>query len=161
MATIADLSTVPLMIIDDLGMRQLPRTAAEDLPELIMRRYERASTILTLNRTVDDWGKLLGATAAITALLDRVLQHAHVLTCGPRSWRTKLHTGPERTDPPYSPLTNLSAPAWWPVLRCRSMAGFELSTEHARAVKANAYVHRRGRQNEASLSPQDVLRSRV
>jgi DNA replication protein DnaC len=88
----AALSTVPLLIIDDLGMRKLPPTAAEDLLELIMRRYERASTILTSNRPVDDWGKLLGDTAAVTALLDRLLHHAHVLTCGPRSWRTKLHT---------------------------------------------------------------------
>ena len=42
-------------------------------------------------RRVDDWGKLLGDTAAVTALLDRLLHHAHVLKCGPRSWRTKLH----------------------------------------------------------------------
>jgi DNA replication protein DnaC len=88
----ADLATVPLLIIDDLGMRKLPHTAAEDLLELIMRRYERASTILTSNRPVDDWGKLLGDTAAVTALLDRLLHHAHVLKCGPRSWRTKIQT---------------------------------------------------------------------
>ena len=91
-AVFADLVTVPLLIIDDLGMRKLPHTAAEDLLELIMRRYERASTILTSNRPVDDWGKLLGDTAAVTALLDRLLHHAHILKCGPRSWRTKLHT---------------------------------------------------------------------
>jgi DNA replication protein DnaC len=91
-ALFADLVTVPLLIIDDLGMRKLPHTAAEDLLELIMRRYERASTILTSNRPVDDWGKLLGDTAAVTALLDRLLHHAHILKCGPRSWRTKLHT---------------------------------------------------------------------
>jgi DNA replication protein DnaC len=89
---LADLATVPLLIVDDLGMRKLPHTAAEDLLELIMRRYERASTILTSNRPVDDWGKLLGDTAAVTALLDRLLHHAHVLKCGPRSWRTKLQT---------------------------------------------------------------------
>jgi len=87
-----DLATVPLLIVDDLGMRKLPHTAAEDLLELIMRRYERASTLLTSNRPVDDWGKLLGDTAAVTALLDRLLHHAHVLKCGPRSWRTKIHT---------------------------------------------------------------------
>jgi DNA replication protein DnaC len=46
--------------------------------------------LLTSNRPVDDWGKLLGDTAAITALLDRLLHHAHVLKCGPRSWRTKV-----------------------------------------------------------------------
>jgi DNA replication protein DnaC len=89
---LAELATVSLLIIDDLGMRKLPHTAAEDLLELIMRRYERASTILTSNRPVDDWGKLLGDTAAVTALLDRLLHHAHVLKCGPRSWRTKLQT---------------------------------------------------------------------
>lgn len=87
----AELTTVPLLIIDDLGMRKLPHTAAEDLLEIVMRRYERASTLLTSNRPVDDWGKLLGDTAAVTALLDRLLHHAHVLKCGPRSWRTKVH----------------------------------------------------------------------
>jgi DNA replication protein DnaC len=89
--TLAQLTTVPLLIIDDLGMRKLPHTAAEDLLEIIMRRYERVSTLLTSNRPVDDWGKLLGDTAAVSAMLDRLLHHAHVLTCGPRSWRTRLH----------------------------------------------------------------------
>jgi DNA replication protein DnaC len=91
-AYFADLAAVPLLIVDDLGMRKLPHTAAEDLLEVAMRRYERASTLLTSNRPVDDWGKLLGDTAAVTALLDRLLHHAHVLKCGPRSWRTKVQT---------------------------------------------------------------------
>jgi DNA replication protein DnaC len=85
------LTTVPLLVIDDLGMKRLPHTAAEDLLEIVMRRYERASTLITSNRPVEDWGKLLGDSAAVTALLDRLLHHAHVLTCGPRSWRTRLH----------------------------------------------------------------------
>ncbi len=83
------LATVPLLIIDDLGMRKLPLTAAEELLEIIMRRYERASTLITSNRPVDDWGKLLGDSAAVTAMLDRLLHHGHLLQCGPRSWRTK------------------------------------------------------------------------
>lgn len=86
---ISELATVPLLIIDDLGMRKLPSTAAEDLLELVMRRYERASTLITSNRPVEDWGKLLGDVAAVTAMLDRLLHHAHVLKCGPRSWRTR------------------------------------------------------------------------
>ena len=98
-AYFADLAAVPLLIIDDLGMRKLPHTAAEDLLEVIMRRYERASTLLTSNRPVDDWGKLLGDTAAVTALLDRLLHHAHVLKCGPRSWRTKVHTDLRSEEP--------------------------------------------------------------
>ena len=83
------ISTVALLIIDDFGMRKLPQTAAEDLLEIIMRRYERASTLLTSNRPVDDWGKLLADVAAVSAMLDRLLHHGHVLKCGPRSWRTK------------------------------------------------------------------------
>ena len=79
----------PLLIIDDLGMRKLPLTAAEDLLEIIMRRYERASTLVTSNRPVEDWGKLLGDAAAVGAMLDRLLHHGHVLKFGPRSWRTK------------------------------------------------------------------------
>jgi len=82
-------STVPLLIIDDFGMRKLPHTAAEDLLEIIMRRYERFSTMLTSNRPVEDWGKLLGDVAAVSAMLDRLLHHGHLLKCGPRSWRTK------------------------------------------------------------------------
>ena len=83
------LATVSLLIIDDLGMRKLPSTAAEDLLEIVMRRYERASTLMTSNRPVEDWGKLLGDSAAVSAMLDRLLHHGHVLKCGPRSWRTK------------------------------------------------------------------------
>lgn len=83
------LTTVPLLIIDDFGMCKLPMTAAEDLLEIVMRRYERASTLLTSNRPVEDWGKLLGDVAAVSAMLDRLLHHGHVLKCGPRSWRAK------------------------------------------------------------------------
>ena len=84
-----NLATVPLLIIDDLGMRKLPPTAAEELLEIVMRRYERTSTLLTSNRPVEDWGKLLGDSAAVTAMLDRLLHHGHILKCEPRSWRTK------------------------------------------------------------------------
>ena len=83
-----NLATVPLLIIDALGMRKLPPTAAEELLEIVMRRYERTSTLLTSNRPVEDWGKLLGDSAAVTAMLDRLLHHGHILKCGPRSWRT-------------------------------------------------------------------------
>jgi DNA replication protein DnaC len=96
----SELASMPLLILDDLGMRKLPVTAAEDLLELIMRRYERTSTLLTSNRPVEDWGRLLGDTAAVSALLDRLLHHAHVIKCGPKSWRTHRAVGspaaPER-----------------------------------------------------------------
>ena len=85
-------ATVPLLVLDDFGMRKLPHTAAEDLLEIVMRRYERFSTLLTSNRPVENWGKLLGDVAAVSAMLDRLLHHGHVLKCGPRSWRTKTPT---------------------------------------------------------------------
>lgn len=98
------LATVPLLIIDDFGMRKLPHTAAEDLLEIIMRRYERFSTVLTSNRPVEDWGKLLGDVAAVSAMLDRLLHHGHVLKCGPRSWRTKTAVA----DPTDGERANIS-----------------------------------------------------
>jgi len=98
-AKMHELATAPLLIIDDLGMRKLPVTAAEDLLELVMRRYERVSTIITSNRPVDDWGKVLGDVAATSAMLDRLLHHCHVVTCGPRSYRTKATMKSEQEQP--------------------------------------------------------------
>lgn len=94
------LATVPLLIIDDLGMRKLGPTAAEELLEIVMRRYQRASTLVTSNRPIEDWGKLLGDIAAVTAMLDRLLHHGHILKCGPRSWRTKSPTDPSALEKP-------------------------------------------------------------
>lgn len=91
------ISSVALLIIDDFGMRKLPQTAAEDLLEIVMRRYERASTLLTSNRPVEDWGKLLADVAAVGAMLDRLLHHGRVLKCGPRSWRTKIAAASQQT----------------------------------------------------------------
>jgi DNA replication protein DnaC len=65
-------ATVPLLLF---GIRKLPHPAAEDLLEIIMRRYERFSTLLTSNRPVEDWGKLLGDVAAVSAMLDGLLHH--------------------------------------------------------------------------------------
>ena len=71
--------------------RQVAVMFAEGKPSLlplVMRRHERASTLLTSNRPVEDWGKPLGDSAAVTAMLP-LLHHGHILKCGPRSWRTK------------------------------------------------------------------------
>jgi len=122
------LQSVPLLIIDDLGMRRLPHSAAEDLLELVMRRYERASTIFTSNRPVDDWGKLLGDTPDVTAMLDRLLHRGHVLQCGPLSYRTGRKNLP-RNNKASKQSTVLDTPPKWPALKCPSMAAFEVSTE--------------------------------
>lgn len=84
---VAKLNEVPLLIIDDLGMRKLPASAAEDLLELVMRRYERASTIVTSNRPLEDWPKLFGDTPAVTAFLDRLMHHSHLIEMRGKSYR--------------------------------------------------------------------------
>ena len=85
--SIATLSEIPLLIIDDVEMRKLPASAAEDLLEIIMRRYERASTIITSNRPIEDWPKLFGDTPAVTAFLDRLMHHCHLIQIRGKSYR--------------------------------------------------------------------------
>lgn len=66
--------------------------AAEDLLEIVMRGYERASTLRTSNRRWKTGGELLGDVASVSSMLDRTMHHGHVLKCGSRSWRTKAIT---------------------------------------------------------------------
>jgi DNA replication protein DnaC len=78
-----------LLIIDDMGMKQLPKRSGEYLFEIIMRRYETRSTMMTSNRPIEDWGKLIGDVPSATAILDRFLHHAEVITITGRSYRLK------------------------------------------------------------------------
>ena len=86
-AAISKFSEVPLLIIDDLGMRKLPASAAEDLLEIIMRRYERTSTIITSNRPLQDWPAMFGDTPAVAAFLDRLMHHSHLIEIRGKSYR--------------------------------------------------------------------------
>ncbi len=78
-----------LLIIDDMGIKQLPKRSGECLFEIILRRYETKSTMMTSNRPLEDWGKLLGDVPAATAILDRFLHHAEIITITGRSYRLK------------------------------------------------------------------------
>ena len=78
-----------LVIIDDMGMKQLPKRSGEYLFEIIMRRYETRSTVMTSNRPLEDWGKLVGDVPAATAILDRFLHHSEVITITGKSYRLK------------------------------------------------------------------------
>jgi DNA replication protein DnaC len=82
-----------LVIIDDMGMKQLPKRSGEYLFEIVMRRYQVRSTIMTSNRPLEDWGKLLGDVPAATAILDRFLHNADVITITGRSYRLKDRAG--------------------------------------------------------------------
>jgi DNA replication protein DnaC len=84
-----------LLIVDDMGMKQLPRRSGEVLFEIIMRRYETRSTMMTSNRPLEDWGKLIGDVPSATAILDRFLHHAEVLAFSGKSYRLRNQaTGP-------------------------------------------------------------------
>ena len=84
-----------LLIIDDMGLKQLPKHSGEYLFEIILRRYENRSTIMTSNRPLEDWGKLLGDVPAATAILDRFLHHAEIIEITGRSYRLKDAPAPQ------------------------------------------------------------------
>ena len=95
-----------LLIIDDMGMKQLPKRSGEYLFEIIMRRYETRSTMMTSNRPLEDWGKLLGDVPTATAILDRFLHHAEVVQMNGRSYRLRDRAGPSADAPPDSKPAN-------------------------------------------------------
>jgi DNA replication protein DnaC len=78
-----------LLILDDMGMKQLPKRSGEFLFEIIMRRHELRSTIMTSNRPLEDWGKLIGDVPAATAILDRFLQDAELIQITGKSYRLR------------------------------------------------------------------------
>lgn len=79
-----------LLILDEFGMRQLSKNAAEDLLEIFHRRYHRGATIGASNRPLEDWGKILGDNAAASAILDRFLEAVTIVKITGKSYR--LHT---------------------------------------------------------------------
>jgi DNA replication protein DnaC len=82
-----------LLIVDDMGMKQLPKRSGEYLFEIIMRRYETRSTMMTSNRPLEDWGRLVGDVPSATAILDRFLHHAKIITITGRSYRLRHQGG--------------------------------------------------------------------
>lgn len=78
-----------LLIVDDMGMKQLPKRSGEYLFEIVMRRYETRSTIMTSNRPLEDGGKLIGDVPSATAILDRFLHHADIIRISGKSYRLR------------------------------------------------------------------------
>ncbi len=85
----AQLKATELLLIDDLFLRKLPAHAGEELADVLMSRYEKASTIITSNRPFEDWTRLLGDVVVVTPLLDRLMHHGHLLKFEGKSWRLK------------------------------------------------------------------------
>jgi DNA replication protein DnaC len=99
-----------LVIIDDMGMKNLPRKSGEVLFEIVMRRYENRSTMMTSNRPLEDWGKLIGDVPSATAILDRFLHHAEIIAITGRSYRLRNQSRGEATAEDSSTLQD-SKPA--------------------------------------------------
>lgn len=87
-----------LLIIDDMGLKVLPLKSGELLMEVILRRHETRSTIMTSNRPIEEWGKLLNDVPAATAILDRFLHHCEIINMEGRSYRLR-NGGRSKTKP--------------------------------------------------------------
>jgi len=88
-----------LLIIDDMGMKQLPKRSGEYLFEIVMRRYQVRSTMMTSNRPLEDWGKLLGDVPSATAILDRFLHNADVIAITGKSYRLRNRAAADDDQP--------------------------------------------------------------
>ena len=96
-----------LLIIDDMGLKVLPAKSGEILLEIIMRRYENRSTMMTSNRPIEEWGKLLSDVPAASAILDRLLHHADVIPINGRSYRLQ-ESAQERSTQKQKPTRSKS-----------------------------------------------------
>ena len=97
---IKSLVKVPLLIIDDFGLKPLRSPEDEDFHDLIAERYERAATILTSNLDFDEWGEAFAANKMIgAATLDRLRHGAYRVVLDGESYRDPKHM-PERSKTP-------------------------------------------------------------
>ena len=78
-----------LLVIDELGMKNLNSQASEIILEVIHRRYQRNSTMIATNRPIEDWGRIFGDNATASAILDRFLENVHLLKITGKSYRLK------------------------------------------------------------------------
>lgn len=96
-----------LLIIDDMGMKQLPKRSGEYLFEIVLRRHEVKSTMMTSNRPLEDWGKLLGDVPSATAILDRFLHHSEMIQITGKSYRlASREKTPKDTKAPTGSATD-------------------------------------------------------
>ena len=83
------LAKYKLLIIDEVGYLPIDIEAANMLFQLINKRYEKSSTIITTNKSFSKWGELFGDNMIANAILDRLLHHSHVISITGKSYRTK------------------------------------------------------------------------
>ena len=81
-----------LLVIDGIGYLPVSQTGAMFFFQLINRRYERPSTVLTSNKGFEEWGQILGDEVMAAALIDRLLHHCHIVNIRGSSYRMRKHT---------------------------------------------------------------------
>lgn len=81
-----------LLVVDEIGYLPVSATGAMLFFQLINRRYEHASTVLTSNKGFEDWGQVLGDEVMAAALIDRLLHHCHIVNIRGNSYRMRHHT---------------------------------------------------------------------
>ena len=89
---LAVLTHPALLVVDEIGYLPVSRTGAVLFFQLMNRRYERASTVLTSNKGFEEWGTVLGDEVMAAALIDRVLHHCHLVNIRGNSFRMREHT---------------------------------------------------------------------
>lgn len=78
-----------LLIIDEIGYINLDKQSANLFFQLISRRYEQRSTIITTNKSLSKWAEIFGDPVIANAILDRLLHHSHIVSIVGPSYRTK------------------------------------------------------------------------
>jgi len=80
-----------LLVVDELGYLPITRTGAMLFFQLMSRRYEHASTVLTSNKGFEDWGDVFGDDVMASALIDRLVHHCHIVNIRGNSYRMRRH----------------------------------------------------------------------
>jgi DNA replication protein DnaC len=94
------LSYPSLLVVDEIGYLPISRTSAKLFFQLMSRRYEHASTVLTSSKSFEDWGEIFGDEVMAAALIDRLLHHCHIVNVRGNSYRLRHHVGFSRTTEP-------------------------------------------------------------
>lgn len=81
--------TPELLILDELGFKKLPNYSADDFFEIISKRYEKGSLIITTNKTFEQWGDIFADNILASAILDRIVHHSTIIKINGHSYRSK------------------------------------------------------------------------
>ena len=88
-AVLKDLLKVDLLIIDEIGFKKIPQNSVDEFFEVIRRRYENGSIIITTNRPFEEWANIFGDAVLASAIVDRIVHHSHIIKILGKSYRMK------------------------------------------------------------------------